>query len=59
MTPAPKKPWFELSRYERYADLFMIVGGLSIVGAVAYWSIPAGVVLFGAGMLSLSWLMSR
>src|ERR1700721_1929921 len=59
--PKPSKPssvrWYELERYVPYRDQIAVLGFLVIVYGVSRLSVTGSVILFGAGLCFLGYLM--
>jgi hypothetical protein len=53
------KSWYELDRYSRFGDLFLVIGFACVVGAVWYYLIPLAVMLIGCGLIYASILMGQ
>lgn len=54
-----KTPFYNLDRYSKYRDPIMVAGFGLVLIAVARISPVAAVMLLGAGMMYVGWLMSR
>ena len=51
--------WYELEGLIPYRDLLFVAGFALVVAGVALWSRPAALVVGGAGLMYLGWLMSK
>jgi hypothetical protein len=57
MTPTPR--WYELDRLLPYRDLVLVAGIACLLGGVACYTLPGALMLAGAILVALGWLMGR